>query len=473
MDINKLLNILHTAETLKDISRHSYTSNGRHESVAEHTFRLSLMAYFVKDEFSEADIDKVIKMCLIHDLGEAFTGDIPSFEKTSADEETEKRLLFDWINNLPAPYNTEMIALYREMEERNTLEAKLFKALDGLEAVIQHNEADLSTWSDNEYEVNLTYAEDICAFSTYLSEMRSVIKKETLDKIDKGNNTTAKEDEKVYDNQRNHLSKNSYDPIRIDNKPDVNKEKTKSKPITKLISIISIAISIISLFVSSLTAFEMHKTNSIAVYPDLRIKDDSITIYWDENGKLVHLSHSMEDDYTVDGTLIIPGINVINIGTSTAKDITVDWSYRYNLPLINDNYSMDSSFAIEEKNNKFMITEEQPDLPNSKMTVSQTEKISFIIENEEHYQTFPLVYLDVLSQFCHQNFPNSNNTDYSNFFSYDDLPKFKVRVDYSNNIKEKMNNEIQICFKPIEYKSLGNGAGCCTLLLTTETISNN
>ena len=89
------------------------------------------------------------------------------------------------------------------------------------------------------------------------------------------------------------------------------------------------------------------------------------------------------------------------------------------------------------------------------MTVSQTEKINFIRGNEEHYQTFPLVYLDVLSQFCHQYFPNSNSIDYSNFFSYDDLPKFKVRVDYSNNIKEKMNNEIQICFKPIEYKSLG------------------
>ena len=183
MNTNDLLDILHTAEKLKDTTRHSHTSGGRHESVAEHTFRLSLMAYFVKDEFPEADIDRVIKMCLIHDMGESFTGDIPAFEKTTADEDNEKRLLYDWVYHLPAPYNTELLELYQEMENRQTLEAKLFKALDGLEAVIQHNEADLSTWSDNEYEVNLTYAEDKCDFSLYLKRLRSVIKEETKDKI--------------------------------------------------------------------------------------------------------------------------------------------------------------------------------------------------------------------------------------------------------------------------------------------------
>ena len=93
MDIEKFLNVMHTAEKLKNTTRHSYTSGGRHESVAEHTFRTTLMAYFIKDVFEDADIDKVIKMCLIHDLGEAFTGDIPSFEKTQADEENEKKRL--------------------------------------------------------------------------------------------------------------------------------------------------------------------------------------------------------------------------------------------------------------------------------------------------------------------------------------------------------------------------------------------
>ena len=72
MDAKALLQALHTAERLKDATRHCYTSGGRHESVAEHSWRISLMAYWVSDEFPEADMNKVIRMCLIHDLGEAF-----------------------------------------------------------------------------------------------------------------------------------------------------------------------------------------------------------------------------------------------------------------------------------------------------------------------------------------------------------------------------------------------------------------
>lgn len=186
MDISTLLDVLHIAEKLKDTTRHADTSGGRRESVAEHTFRTALMAYFMKDEFPEADIDKVIKMCLIHDLGEALTGDIPAFEKTASDEETEKRLLFQWLEKLPAPYHDELRNLYAEMDARQTPEARLFKALDGLEAVIQHNEADLSTWAENEYELNLTYAEDRCSFSPYLSKLRERLKIESIQKINSG-----------------------------------------------------------------------------------------------------------------------------------------------------------------------------------------------------------------------------------------------------------------------------------------------
>lgn len=186
MEINELLSALRIAEKLKNTTRHSYTSGGRHESVAEHTFRTTLMAYFMKDEFLDVDIDKVIKMCLIHDLGEAFTGDIPSFNKTKLDEENEKQQLYKWVEELPEPFKSEMHELYEEMDNMNTMESKLYKALDGLEAVIQHNEADLSTWSSNEYELNLVYAQDKCTFSPYLTELRKTLKEESEEKI---NNT--------------------------------------------------------------------------------------------------------------------------------------------------------------------------------------------------------------------------------------------------------------------------------------------
>ena len=91
MEPEKFLEILSVAERLKCNTRHSWTSNGRRESVAEHSWRLALMALLLKDEFSKLDMDRVIRMCLIHDLGEAFTGDIPTFLKTEDDEEKEKR----------------------------------------------------------------------------------------------------------------------------------------------------------------------------------------------------------------------------------------------------------------------------------------------------------------------------------------------------------------------------------------------
>lgn len=183
MEVRKLLEVLHTVEKLKDTTRHCYTSGGRHESVAEHSWRLTLMAYLMKDEFPEADIDKLIKMCLIHDIGEAFTGDIPTFLKSGQDEDKEERLLGTWVASLPEPFCSEMAALYEEMAELKTVEAKIYKALDNMEAVIQHNESDLSTWIECEFELNITYGEDKAAFSPYLRELRQAVREETEKKI--------------------------------------------------------------------------------------------------------------------------------------------------------------------------------------------------------------------------------------------------------------------------------------------------
>ena len=114
MTPEKLTEILYLAENLKKNTRHSWLSNGRRESVAEHSWRLSLFAYFVKDEYPDVDMDKVIKMCIFHDLGEAFTGDIPSFYKTNNDEEIEKHKLCEWLNTLPQPYKDELASLIKK-----------------------------------------------------------------------------------------------------------------------------------------------------------------------------------------------------------------------------------------------------------------------------------------------------------------------------------------------------------------------
>lgn len=186
MKPEELLSVLHTANRLKDTTRHCWTPGNRHESVADHSWRLALAAFFLRDEFPETDMDKVIKMCLIHDLGECFTGDIPSFEKTAADTAKEDGLLTRWVAALPQPYREDMAALYAEMDALETPEARVYKALDKLEAVISHNESPLDTWLSLEYELNMTYANDNVAFSPYLTALREAVRKETEEKVAKG-----------------------------------------------------------------------------------------------------------------------------------------------------------------------------------------------------------------------------------------------------------------------------------------------
>ena len=84
-----LLDFMGVAEHLKCNMRHSRMTDHRRESVAEHTYRLCVFAWLVKEEFPDCDMDKVMKMCLFHDLGEALTGDIPAFVKTDDDRKTE------------------------------------------------------------------------------------------------------------------------------------------------------------------------------------------------------------------------------------------------------------------------------------------------------------------------------------------------------------------------------------------------
>lgn len=183
MEPKALLSILHQAEKLKCVTRHCDTTSGRRESVAEHSWRLALMALLVGDEFPELDLNKVIQMCIIHDLGESFTGDIPAFDKSTDHRSLEQQRLNGWIETFPEPAKTQFTQLLAEMNAMETDEARLYKALDNLEAVIQHNESDISTWLPLEYDLQLTYGADKVGFSPYLQELKAEIDQVTRRKI--------------------------------------------------------------------------------------------------------------------------------------------------------------------------------------------------------------------------------------------------------------------------------------------------
>lgn len=183
MDARKLLEFMGVAEKLKCRVRHCQTSDGRQESVAEHTCRLCMFAWLVKDEFPDCDMDKVIRMCLFHDLGEAVTGDIPCFDKKDSDRETEEDAVRKIAAMLPENKKEELLKLFEELEENVTMEAKITHALDKMEAVIQHNEAPIDSWIELEYELQLTYGQEQVKDIPYLSSLRETIRQDSLEKI--------------------------------------------------------------------------------------------------------------------------------------------------------------------------------------------------------------------------------------------------------------------------------------------------
>ena len=185
MKPRELIDFLGRVEKLKCYTRHSWTSSGRRESVAEHCWRLTLMALLCRDEYPELDIDKVIEMCIIHDFGEAVTGDIPSFYKTDSDEHKEELAIKNLLSILPKHYDEEFTELFAEMSALETPEAKLFKALDNLEVVVSHNEADISTWIPLEMTEQLVYGEKTSEWSPWTRELRATLKQDSLDKIER------------------------------------------------------------------------------------------------------------------------------------------------------------------------------------------------------------------------------------------------------------------------------------------------
>jgi putative hydrolase of HD superfamily len=180
MKPEQLIEFLGVLEKLKCNTRHNWTTNGRQESVAEHSWRLAVLAMLMEDDFPELDMNKVIRMCLIHDWGEAVTGDIPAFIKTEADEEKEADAIKTLLKNLPETISSGFLTMFKEMSDLTSDEAILVKALDKTETLIQHNEAGSGTWLPLEYDLNLTYGNEVCGHFEKTQQLRDKVREHTL-----------------------------------------------------------------------------------------------------------------------------------------------------------------------------------------------------------------------------------------------------------------------------------------------------
>ncbi len=179
-DLTGVLNFLRAAEALKTAVRSGWTSAGEQESVAEHTWRLCLMALVLHPAFPDVDFARLVKICIVHDLGEAIGGDVPAPEQAArggSKAADERRDLLRLLAPLPDALRDEITALWDEYEAAETPEARLAKGLDKLETILQHTQGANPPTFD--YRFNLSYGRRFTADHPVLAALREILDEET------------------------------------------------------------------------------------------------------------------------------------------------------------------------------------------------------------------------------------------------------------------------------------------------------
>ncbi len=178
--IKERLEFVRRAERLKDTLRSGYTTNGRIESVADHTWRLALLVITFADLLPDIDLLRLLKICILHDLGEAINGDIPAPSQVGMESKSDKeRGDFEMLlSGLPGHVRSEFLSLWDDYEYVQSSEAQAAKAFDKIETLIQHNQG--SNPEDFDYSFNLDYGRQYTDALPLAARIRVLLDAETL-----------------------------------------------------------------------------------------------------------------------------------------------------------------------------------------------------------------------------------------------------------------------------------------------------
>jgi putative hydrolase of HD superfamily len=136
-ELKRIVEFIFEVGSLRRVKRSHLQNLGKTEdSVLDHSFRVAMIGYLLAI-MEGAEADKVLKMCLFHDLAEARTGDRNWTHKKFVRVDLTKAWR-EQLKNLPI--QKEVTKLLREYEARKTLESKLAKEADNLEQTFQLKE---------------------------------------------------------------------------------------------------------------------------------------------------------------------------------------------------------------------------------------------------------------------------------------------------------------------------------------------
>jgi len=178
-DMENLMDLFHKVGKLKEIKRKGWIRYNipSPESVAEHVFRVAFIAMMVGKEM-DADVLKLLKMALIHDVPEVICGDITPHNGIS--QEKKRRMEEDAIKRLfsKLPDGKEYVELWEEIEEGKSKEAKILKDIDKLELMLQASEYKQKYPDKNLFEFIIYGKQRIK--SRYIRSMAEMVEKESL-----------------------------------------------------------------------------------------------------------------------------------------------------------------------------------------------------------------------------------------------------------------------------------------------------
>ena len=168
-----ILDFVQSASALKDTLRTGRTASGRQESTADHSWRLCLLVMLLADDLEGIDLVRLLQLCVVHDLAEAITGDVPAPDQAAADgrKERERQALRQLCKPLPTELQQRIEALCAEYEAGRSPESLMAKGLDKIETMLQHLIGANPPGFD--YRFNLTYGREITDRHPVLRQVRS------------------------------------------------------------------------------------------------------------------------------------------------------------------------------------------------------------------------------------------------------------------------------------------------------------
>lgn len=238
----------------------------------------------------------------------------------------------------------------------------------------------------------------------------------------------------------------------------------KKLKIEPFFSFVAVCVSVFSIFVAVETLNEMRRERQLAYKPDLRVYENEISIYWNDEGSQIR----REDNYTrqyqtsEENVLYSVYLNIDNIGTGNAKDIKYDWNYEDNIRTFNSFLEINGVEAslLEVEN---LIEIKYKDQWISQSRIDENDMESYISQNMQKRVMIPSAYLELLTAYCYENLSPSSEIKYSQPLTMRDFPELYLTISYKDIQGLETKKRVKIGFEPIMYNKEINGEGNCSL----------